>query len=434
MRDMAPDLGQEKIQALDAEAQRIMKLNDRGGYTVPTAGLYPYQWNWDSAFAAFGFARFDPGRAWTELETLMAGQWANGMVPHIQFHRADPGYFPGPEVWGTEGCAGKGPGRVASSGITQPPVAASFAWRVCQRDPVAGEARLKALFPRFLAMHRWFIDTRCESGAVAITHPWESGRDNAPDWDDAMAGFEPDGVGPYTRRDTSHVDARMRPTKADYDRYLWLVQFARKRGWDEAAVAAESPFRVADPTMTFTLMRACRDLRKAARVLGEPEGEITGWIERLEAGAETLWNPETGAHDARDLRTGQHAGSVSNASFLGWWGGLEDRRALPALTRILDAAKYALPSFDPQSPKHDRLRYWRGPVWGVMNMLASTGMAEAGLTAEAARIRADTIALIARHGFAEYFDPQEGTPAGGGAFTWTAAIWLGWASPSAGKE
>ena len=30
--------------------------NDRGGYTVPTEGLYPYQWNWDSAFVALGFA------------------------------------------------------------------------------------------------------------------------------------------------------------------------------------------------------------------------------------------------------------------------------------------------------------------------------------------------------------------------------------------
>ena len=28
------------------EAIRIIKMNDRGGYTVPTNRLYPYQWNW----------------------------------------------------------------------------------------------------------------------------------------------------------------------------------------------------------------------------------------------------------------------------------------------------------------------------------------------------------------------------------------------------
>ena len=26
-----------------------------GGYTVPNAKVYPFQWNWDSAFVAMGF-------------------------------------------------------------------------------------------------------------------------------------------------------------------------------------------------------------------------------------------------------------------------------------------------------------------------------------------------------------------------------------------
>ncbi len=43
------------MQNLDEQARDILRANDRGGYTIPTAGLYPYQWNWDSAFAAWGF-------------------------------------------------------------------------------------------------------------------------------------------------------------------------------------------------------------------------------------------------------------------------------------------------------------------------------------------------------------------------------------------
>ncbi len=430
MFDMTPD----RAEALDAEARRILRLNDRGGYTVPTEGLYPYQWNWDSAFAALGFAAFDVDRAWTELETLMAGQWENGMLPHIQFHKADPGYFPGADVWGTENAVGKGPGRVASSGISQPPVAASFALRTYHRDTAAGLARLRALFPRFMALHRWFMLHRAESGAVAITHPWEAGRDNAPDWDGAMAAFEPEGVAPYTRRDTGHVDPRMRPTKSDYDRYIWLVQFGRDRDWDDAAIAAESPFRVADPTMTFTLMRACRDLVEIARALGEPTDEIEGWVTRLEAGAETLWNAETACYDSRDLRSGKLTGCVSNASFLSWWGGLRNGQPVDTLRRVLAGVRCAVPSFDPADPRFDSLRYWRGPVWGIMNMMISTGLEEAGLLEEADRIRRDTAGLISENGFAEYFDPQDGTPAGGGTFTWTAAIWLGWASPNAQEQ
>jgi len=69
---------------LDQTALDILRTNDRGAYTIPTEGLYPYQWNWDSAFAAMGFAQFDVDRAWKELETLFEGQWDNGMVPHIR--------------------------------------------------------------------------------------------------------------------------------------------------------------------------------------------------------------------------------------------------------------------------------------------------------------------------------------------------------------
>ncbi|MCH2250101.1 MAG: hypothetical protein MK042_09915, partial [Cognatishimia sp.] len=89
--------------ALDARARDILIANDRGGYTIPTEGLYPYQWNWDSAFCGWGFSTFDVERAWQEFDTLFSGQWPNGMVPHILFRQNDPDYFPGPDVWGTEG-------------------------------------------------------------------------------------------------------------------------------------------------------------------------------------------------------------------------------------------------------------------------------------------------------------------------------------------
>ncbi len=430
MKDMA-DL---ETGPLDEEARRILRLNDKGGYTVPTAGLYPYQWNWDSAFAAIGFATFDVNRAWTELETLFAAQWDNGMVPHILFHVEDEGYFPGPDVWGTQNAVGRGAQPVPSSGISQPPVAASLVWKVYGADPQVGEARLRVLYPRMLAFHRWIMAARAETGAVCITHPWEAGRDNAPDWDEAMAGIDPVGVAPYTRRDTGHVDAKMRPTQADYDRYIWLVQFGRERDWDDAQIAAESPFRVADPTMTFTCLRSLRDLGQAADLLGEPRAEIDGWIAVLEAGVETLWNPDTQSYEGRNLRTGNFAGSVSNAGFLCWWAGINSDAAETTLNGVLDRSRYTVPSYDPAGPQFDDLRYWRGPVWAIMNYMAANGMAEAGLKAQADRIRRDTARLIAERGFAEYFSPVDGTPAGGGTFTWTAAVWLAWASPSASED
>lgn len=414
---------------LDEQARAILSANDRGGYTVPTAGLYPYQWNWDSAFAAWGFATFDVDRAWAEVETLFSGQWPDGMVPHILFHRDDPGYFPGPDVWGADGC-----GPIRSSGISQPPVAASFVRAIWEADCDGGDSRARALFPKLVAWHRWFMDWRCENGAVCITHPWESGRDNAPDWDGAMAGIDPVGVGEYTRRDTTHVDAAMRPTKYDYDRYIWLVQQGRRLGWDQAALRQENPFRVADPTMTFILMRAHRDLIWMGRALGEDVAEIETWVEVLTEGAATLWNPGIGAYDSYDIRAKNFADCVSNASFLCWYGGIDDSRMYDQIARVWDAVQFPVPSHDPASERFDAQRYWRGPTWGMINALIGIGLADQGHREEADRLRASTAELMAKHGFAEYFDPLTGAPAGGGTFTWTAAVWLAWASPRARRD
>ncbi|MEM7197894.1 MAG: hypothetical protein AAF352_05955, partial [Pseudomonadota bacterium] len=101
--------------------------------------------------------------------------------------------------------------------------------------------------------------------------------------------------------------------------------------------------------------------------------------------------------------------------------------------RILAAMPYGVASHDPESPRFDGQRYWRGPVWGIMNMLIALGLYEQGHKDDARHIRTMTRELITRHGFAEYFDPRDGTPKGGQFFTWTAAIWLGWASPNAGE-
>lgn len=412
---------------LDAQAREIMSGNDRGGYTLPTAGLYPYQWNWDSAFAAWGFARFDIDRAWQELETLFSGQWPSGMVPHILFHKPDPGYYPGPDVWGADH------GPIPSSGISQPPVAASFARAVYEADPQAGVDRMRSLFVKMKNWHRWFMAWRSENGAIFVTHPWEAGRDNTADWDSAMAMIDPQGVGEYTRRDTSHVDPAMRPTKADYDRYIWLVQRGRRLGWDDAALAKDAPFKVADPTMTFILLRANRDLAVLADILGEDRSEIDGWTETLVAGTEALKGAE-GAYGAVNLLTGAHTGHVTNASFLCWYAGIESSEMLAELHAAFDASPYPVPSHKVGAAEFDSKRYWRGPTWAMFNALIARGLAEMGHSEEAETLRSKTAALMAEHGFAEYFDPLTGAPAGGGTFTWTAAVWLAWASPSAGEN
>lgn len=413
-------------QDLSIQATSILKDNDRGGYTVPTKGLYPYQWNWDSAFAAWGFSTFDLPRAWQEFELLFSGQWADGMVAHIIFHQDDPGYFPGPSVWGT----GHHP---PTSGISQPPVAATLMLKVYEADPILGADRLKAFFPKLLAWHRWWHQNRCRSGVAAITHPWESGRDNCPDWDIGMAGVDGSNVKPYTRRDTGHVDPQMRPKKADYDRYVALVEFGRDCGWDQDIINERGAFLVADPAMTFILLRANRDLIKIARIVDQDTAEIEGWISMIEDALPEVWNSDLQCYDARDLRSGQFAGCFGSGTFLANYGGIDSDEMHKRLMRVWNETRYGIPSHDPSSKHFDPKRYWRGPTWPVVNSLIAMGFEDCGRTAEAERLRLETVDLIQAGGFFEYFDPIDGTPCGGDHFTWTAAIWLAWAGKSVGQ-
>jgi hypothetical protein len=405
---------------LDNQARGILKQNDRGGYTIPTDGLYPYQWNWDSVFAAWGFATFDLPRAWLELETLMAAQWSDGMVPHIVFHKSDPGYFPGPDVWATE----KSP---STSGISQPPVAAILTRLIWEQDKGAGGDHIKSLYPKLLKWHRWWHDMRCTYGPVAITHPWESGRDNCPDWDIGMAGVDGSQAGDYTRRDTGHVDPSMRPSKAEYDRYIAMVQFGVAVGWDQERIVAEGPFLMADPGITFVLLRAHEDLAVLGRALGEDVTEIEGWAAELRNALPLIWNPELGAYDAKDLRTGQFAGVLGSGAFLAYLAGASNPELDAQLMRVWDAVRYGIPSADPEAAIFDPRRYWRGPTWPVVNALMAIGLRDAGRHDLEARLRSETAELIQKHGFFEYFDPTDATPCGGDNFTWTAAIWLTWA-------
>jgi len=414
---------------LDERAREILIRNDRGGYTVPNGRVYPFQWNWDSAFVSLGFAALDLDRAWREIETLFAGQWEEGLLPHIIFRHDDAGYFPGPAVWAT----GRNP---PTSGITQPPFVASAVHALWKAgDPQRYRTNLAKLFPRMLAWHRWFAQIRDPSGEglAVIVHPWESGRDNSPEWDAPAQKIDISTVGPYERRDTNHLDASMRPTKLDYDRYYALVQFGRSLGWNQRRIGQESPFRVVDVGTTMILLRANRDLLQLAEALGEVEAadELRQRIAKAERGISWLWDDEVGAYCSRDVITGHSSATVTSASFLSFYAGIRDdardQRLLQHLERIAGRTKYLLPSLDPDDAGFDPVRYWRGPVWAVINFLVGSGLSAAGHHSWGERIRGDTRELIGQGGMYEYFCPVTGRGVGGDDFSWTAAMWLHWA-------
>jgi glycogen debranching enzyme len=416
----------EERTRLTSHASEILRENDRGSYTVPTKGLYPFQWNWDSCLTALGFAAFDEERAWLEMETLFAHQWPDGMVPHIVFHQEDEGYFPGPHVWRTDR-------PVPTSGITQPPVAGFAARRIFDRskDKARVQARLRALVEKIDRWHAFLYSARDPKGEglVAIIHPWEAGRDNSIDWDEPFERVPTEGVTPYQRRDVQHADPAHRPTKEQYDRYLWLVEHFRRHDWDNAVLHDLSPFRVVDPGFNAILIRSCADLAELAEELGLPEIASANRA-RAQTGLaalERLWSDAHGQYLCLDRTTGKLIDSLSVGGLMAAFAAIPEARAQAIGKRIEEIAsrcRYLVPSHDPADPRFDAKRYWRGPVWLVVNYMIADGLAAAAMDGIAQTIRASSLELIEEGGFAEYYDPMTGEPCGGGRFTWTAAMVL----------
>jgi len=417
---------------LDRQAQSILTLNDQGNYTVPTKGLYPFQWNWDSALVALGYASFDTDRAWREIETLMRAQWESGMVPHIVFWQDDEGYFPGSKEWGTHHSP-------PTSGITQPPVAATIVRKLYERS--GDKDRAAKLIDALDKWHQWFATARDpeQRGLVAIIHPWESGRDNLPDWDKPLSFVDTSEVGTYQRRDTQHIDADQRPSETDYDRYMALVRFGRDRNWDDKAIAADSPFWVADVGINAILRRAEYDLACLAETLGNTQLATRAHqrAKRLEKGFEGLWSDELNGYVSLDMHRNEKAQNLSAGSWLAFYAGhvLPDHAEpmIALLNSWISQVEFAIPSFDPSHELFDSIRYWRGPVWAIINWMIADGLAQNDHDALAERVRRDTETLISTAGFYEYFCPLTAKGGGGDSFSWTAAMWLAWVSPTSEK-
>lgn len=414
------------LNSLIDDARKIISENDRGSYTVPTHGLYPFQWNWDSCLTAIGLAHYDEHRAWQEIQTLFSHQWRDGMVPHIIFHEPDEGYYPGPDVWQTSR-------SVPTSGITQPPVA-GFAARIIYeraKDREMAQDSIKQLLPLIHSWHHWFFQNRDpdNTGLVSIIHPWESGRDNSLDWETALSRIETPDVGDFTRRDTDHANPDHRPTQWEYDRYIQLILNFRALEWDNSILHDASEFSVIDPGFNAILFRSCLDLAWLADELGESDisSQSQSFGERGLKSLETLWSDSHNQYLCYDRKSDELIDSPSISGLLPVFAPIPLSRCESIASRITTLGQnvdYLIPVHDPSNPKFDGRRYWRGPVWLIINYLISDGLLHrfGNDNPLAARIFNDSIRLIINSGFCEYYDPMNGTGCGGSRFTWTAAM------------
>jgi hypothetical protein len=372
-------------------------------------------------------------------------------VPHIVFDPRVPDYWPGPEFWGSAATSDLAPRAPATSGLIQPPMHAIAVWRILESavGPERFHARIAQLYPKLLAWHRYLAERRDPEGTGLITvyHPWE-GTDNTPRWDAALLRLRVGEVTAYTRTDTSLVDADERPSRAEYDRYIWLVDLLRGARYDDDAIQKTHPFLIKDVQCSAIFAAACASLGRIAEFVGAPaaeRAEIAAWGERAAAGVTGAWDDELGLVLDFDLRTREpiRVSTSAGLSVLlvpGLNSTLAERAVGTAFgPDFAGAPGLAFPvtlSTAFSSPEFRPRAYWRGPTWPVVNWLLWWGLEQQGLSEPAAALRRANLALLSRASaaFAEYFEPFTGEPLGSLDQSWTAAVALDWLATQAGSD
>lgn len=422
--------------ALRRAAVTVLARNWRGLYTVPATGLYPHQWSWDSAFIAIGLARLSPRRAQQEIETLLSGQWDDGRLPQIIYRLGhDDAYSPGRTFWRSEELPGSP--AVPTAGLVQPPNHAWAALLVHRADPEESTRRsfLQRAYPRLVRWHEYLSVRRDRggSGLACVVHPWETGMDNSPPWDEVLARIEVQDGATVPRPDLLHADASERPTNSEYGRYLYLAGRYRDHGCDDADPTF--PFLVEDPGTNALRIASEHALAEIAVLVGTDPEPHRAAAATLTTALGSLFDEDRGIFLARDVTTGRLLGKPTVAGLLPLLvDDLPQRDRLLATLRgpMFDLGRSLMvPSYDLTAPDADLARYWRGPAWFNTTWMVARALRSCGEPAAADALARSMCDLALAHDFPEYVDPLTGAPHGTRSFSWTAALTLDLSYPEA---
>lgn len=434
------------LASLEKACVATLHKNWREKCTIPTAGLYPFQWLWDSAFIAVGWAHVDPARARREFQTIMDCQWQNGFLAHVVYHDDDAGksYFPGSDFQGASAHP-YAPKHVVTSGISQPPNLGYCLEQVYLLDTAREQnaAFYQAAITAIFRFHEYLYRDRDpqKEHLVYIRHNWESGTDNSIQWDEIWNTFEPRHYD-IQRRDTEHVNPSQRPTKKDYNYYLSLIEISKELNFDEKQMQEKLPFLVQDPLYNALLVLSSESLARLASLhqMDKIAKKCSSWVKKTRKSMnDKLFNPLTGLYDYYDLRNEKRITGAGAPSMIALAAGIPNKRQAALMKKTILSIDYSgenrshflCATYALTAATFDHQRYWRGPVWIPTNWLLLKGFERYGFKSLARQIKKDSIELVRHYGMFEYFDPARAAlqdPAshgyGGGDFSWTAALIL----------
>ena len=407
------------------KAKKTLLGNRRKGYTLPTNNkLYPAQWNWDSGFIALGYSYFNLNFAIKEISTLLDGQWKDGMVPHILFHNTRTNYYPNHTAWN---CGNK----IHSSGITQPPILATILKEILNKNKINKTQLLniKKIIKKIKKFHEWLIKFRDpkKTGLVSILHPWESGYDNSPIWDEPMNNVKIEKNIKYKRADNKVVNPDYRPQDIDYDRYVTIKNNLRKIKYNPKKVYKSSFFNVVDVGFNSIFLKANKDLVTLLDTFGLYKNGIKKYIKLTEKNFLKLYDKKREVFFSKDIKNNKKIYIPSVTNYFVLFADLKNHQVNNKLIKNLrkhnSKEKYFFSSIKPNHKSFEEKRYWRGPVWINCNWFIYKGLKNKDKFFSD-KIKNKTIKILEKKGFFEYYSCKNGKPMGARNFSWSAALYL----------
>lgn len=446
--DYTGNMANGKQADLIKKAKEVLHDNDLGLHTIPAKGLYPHQWLWDSCFTAIGIRHYDTLRAQQEILSLLRGQWHNGMLPNMILSNNQASRDK--NIW-RSWLNPNAPDDVETSGITQPPMIAEAVVKIGNKlKPAERRSWYRRVYKELLSYHSWLYDERDphNEGLVLQLHPWETGLDDTPPWVEAILDHKlPIWINVIKalrlkklinlfRPDMQHIPPQQR-LDTNYALILYSMQRRlRRKNYDTSRAISHALVTMEDVTFNAIFIRANQRLKEIARTLGEnlPD-DLLDSMANTEEAFEQLWDPYSGQYYSREFVTHKLIKTSSIGTLIAIYSGvLTKDRVGELVKKLLEndrifGATYPVPSAPINSKWFRPYGYWQGPTWINTNWLIIDGLKRAGFDDHAEALRESTIELVKKHGFWEYFNPLDGTPAGVEDFSWSAALTIDLISP-----
>jgi hypothetical protein len=343
---------------------------------VPSVLGYVGVWQWDAYFIAVGLKHGDFELAKNQLELVLGFPKDNGQLQDVIHDLGILASFsdlPEAELNSYAKAKGLDAAELSSIPITKPPLAT---WAVKNLAEFARKASLyEQFFDVLVKQHNWWWSTTSASAneLPCYQHPFSSGLDDSPSFDD----FQP-------------------ATPPDLISYLLL----------EGKLLME----IAD-LLGFDLDYSLANTREQV----------------LRSALENSWDAEHAIYKTF-IETGFNE-SKTILTLLPLLTDLGEERISDLMGILLDPSQFggdlSVPTVSRADSKYSTTRMWRGPVWANTNLLIIEGLEARGKKTEARELALKTLRLIAKNGGSyEYYDSATSKPAESAVacFSWTAAV------------